>query len=218
MTKNTYVLNLLKTRRSTKRMLPDYVISDEDLRTITESIRWTSMSYGVWNYRLIVVPRGQLRDELAPAMMNQPSFINSSHVIFFISKKEDFIKSTALAYSYEQTIPEEAIDVRGIMINAVLDNWKMNQVIPEEWASKQTYIGLGSAMIAAADLEIDSAPYEGFNRFEVDKIFAKHNLIDPTNERLSVVIGFGKADLQDPMVHFFDKIRMNEDEFTTIVK
>ncbi|AVP49045.1 nitroreductase family protein [Williamsoniiplasma luminosum] len=218
MAKNTHVLDLIKTRRSTKRMIPTYTISDEDLRSITEAIRWTSMSYGVWAFRIIVVPRGNLRNELTPTFFNQPSFVNSSHVILFISNKEEYIKGEGMKYSYEQTIPDNAASVRQDMVNAVATNWEINKVIPEEWASKQSYIGLGSAMIAAADLGIDSAPYEGFNRFEVDKVLAKHNLIDPQNERLSVAISFGKADLEDTMVHFFDKIRMDEDKFTTIAE
>ncbi|ATZ17181.1 NAD(P)H-dependent oxidoreductase [Williamsoniiplasma luminosum] len=213
----TYVLDLIKNRRATKRMVANYTISDEDLRVITESMRWTSMSYGVWSYRILVVPKGELRDALTPAFMHQPSFINSSHVILLISSKEEFIRNQQMAYSFDHAIPEHAANVRQDRFKAVFNNWEMNKVVPEEWSSKQTYIALGSAMITAAHLGIDSAPYEGFNRFEIDKILEKYQLIDQKNERLSVAIGFGKADLNDKMVHFFDKTRMDEDKFTIIV-
>src|SRR5690554_7119797 len=44
---------------------------------------------------------------------------------------------------------------------------------PEEnftWSSKQAYIGLGTALIASAELQVDSTPMEGFNPEVFDEI------------------------------------------------
>ncbi|ATZ18686.1 NAD(P)H-dependent oxidoreductase [Williamsoniiplasma somnilux] len=216
--KNSYVFELVRNRRATKRMKSGFTITDEQLRLITESIRWTSMSYGVWCYRIIVVPRGQLRDELAPVWYNQPSFINSSHVIIFLHDKENKIRNKTMNNSFNKAIPDSAIEIRDVMKNAVLNNWATNNVNPDEWSAKQTYIALGTAMIAVADLGLDSSPYEGFDRNAVEAILEKHNLINRQEESVSVAIGIGKADLDDNMVHFFEKERMDEDKFTTIIK
>ncbi|MDX5479878.1 MAG: nitroreductase family protein, partial [Cyclobacteriaceae bacterium] len=47
---------------------------------------------------------------------------------------------------------------------------KQTEVEIFNWASKQAYIALGTALVAAAEEKVDSTPMEGFNAAEVDQI------------------------------------------------
>ncbi|WP_027063516.1 nitroreductase family protein [Mesoplasma seiffertii] len=214
--KKPYVYELIRNRRATKKMVADYTIDDDSLKSITEAIRWTSASYGVFSYRIIVLPKNSLRTELAPYFFNQSQFVNASHVILFVSAKEKYLRESLIEKSIEATVPVAAM--RYSRVEAVYSNWKQNHVLPDWWAQKQAYIGLSSAMIAAADLGVATGPMEGFDKDGVNDILTKHNLINPENEQFVVALGMGKPDLQDPYVHFFEKVRMEESEFTTILK
>ena len=60
-----------------------------------------------------------------------------------------------------------------------------------DWTSKQTYIALGNMMTAAAYLQIDSCPIEGFNRDNIEKILREENIVDMDKFNLSVMVAFG---------------------------
>lgn len=214
--KPNHVLQLIKNRRTTKKMLSNYVIDDEILNTITEAIRWSPSSYGIWTYRILVLPRNSLRKELITSFASQNPFINASHVILFISAKEKYIKDVLMAKSLNSWIPIP--DVRENWTNATQTNWQQNHVLIDWWAQKQAYIGLSAGLIAATDMKIDTTPMEGFNKDAVNEILAKHNLIDLEKEQFIVALALGKADLTNPRVHLFNKVRMDKKEFTTILK
>ncbi|AUF83898.1 hypothetical protein CXP39_03855 [Mesoplasma syrphidae] len=214
--KSHHVYELIRNRRATKKMVPDYIIDEKTLNSITEAIRWTSASYGIFSYRIIVLPRNSLRTELAPYFFNQSQFVNASHVILFVSAKEKYLRESLVEKSISATVPVESM--RPSRTEAVYSNWSQNHVLPDWWAQKQAYIALGSAMIAAADVGIGTGPMEGFDKDNVNSTLIKHKLINGENEQFVVALGMGKPDLQDPYVYFFDKVRMNEKEFTTILK
>lgn len=77
-----------------------------------------------------------------------------------------------------------------------------------DWAARQTYIALGFAMAACAELEIDSCPMEGFKAEEFDKIL---NL--PEHMHTVVTLSLGKRKEESGR----DKVRFpKEDLFTSI--
>jgi nitroreductase/dihydropteridine reductase len=76
------------------------------------------------------------------------------------------------------------------------------------WAAKQTYIALGFALAACAELGIDSCPMEGFNPAEVDKIL---NLPENLKTQAFLAVGYRAEGPAQPKVRFpesdiFEKI------------
>jgi nitroreductase len=55
----------------------------------------------------------------------------------------------------------------GMVRNTVLSQDKASLA---NWSAKQSYIGLGFALAAAAELKIDSCPMEGFDPMKVKEI------------------------------------------------
>lgn len=82
-----------------------------------------------------------------------------------------------------------------------------------DWASKQTYIPLTNMMTVAAELGIDSCPIEGFNRAKVDKYLADKGIIDPNKFGVSVMLGLGYRDQEQPK-----KTRQPLDEVLEVIK
>lgn len=60
-----------------------------------------------------------------------------------------------------------------------------------DWASKQTYIALGNMMTAAAQIEIDSCPIEGFSREGVHLIMEEEGLLENGVWGVSMMAAFG---------------------------
>lgn len=72
------------------------------------------------------------------------------------------------------------------------NNYSQNPNAMREWASRQLYIALGTLLLAAADMGIDSLPIEGFDA----EILSKNlNLADKNLEPLVMVaLGYSTDD------------------------
>jgi nitroreductase len=81
-------------------------------------------------------------------------------------------------------------------------------------AAKQSYIGLGTALIAAAEQEVDATPMEGFNPKAVDEILdlASRGL----RSTVLLPLGYREAD-KDWLVNM-KKVRRTTENFITEVK
>ena len=82
----------------------------------------------------------------------------------------------------------------------------------DRWAQRQTYIALANMLIAAASLDIDSVPIEGFVVDAVADLLAAHGIIDPAEWGVSVMAGFGyRAEEIHP------KLRREYDEVVQVI-
>jgi nitroreductase/dihydropteridine reductase len=81
-------------------------------------------------------------------------------------------------------------------------------------AARQAYIGVGTALIAAAEEQVDATPMEGFDPKAVDEILG----LDKRGLRSVVIIPLGyRADEGDWLVNL-KKVRRSRDNFVTEVK
>lgn len=78
-------------------------------------------------------------------------------------------------------------------------------------AARQAYIGLGSALIAAAELKVDSTPMEGFDPVKVDEILG----LKEKGLRSVLLLPLGyRADEGDWLVKL-QKVRRSREQFVT---
>lgn len=82
------------------------------------------------------------------------------------------------------------------------------------WSAKQAYIGLGTGLIAAADLRVDSSPMEGFDAEKFDRILG----LKEKNLSSVVLLALGYRDENNDWNEKLKKVRISTDEFATIVK
>jgi nitroreductase len=146
-------------------------VSDEKIERILEAIRLSPSSSGLQPYELLVITNPELKTELRPAAHNQGQVEDCSHLLVFAA----WDTYTADRINAWFDLVNEVRGVQG-------EGWEkyrnsiLNSYVPRaadlnfEHASKQVYIALGIAMLAAAMEEVDCTPMEGFIPAEVDRI------------------------------------------------
>jgi nitroreductase len=146
-------------------------VSDDKIERILEAIRLSPSSTGLQPYELLVITNPELKTELKAAAHNQSQVEDCSHLLVFAAW-DTYTADRVNAWF------DLVIEVRG----AQGEGWEkyrnsiLNSYVPRpaevnfEHASKQVYIALGIAMLAAAMEEVDATPMEGFKPAEVDSI------------------------------------------------
>ncbi len=164
------LIEALNWRYAAKRMNGNKV-PQEKVDRILDAIRLSASSMGLQPYTILAVENSEVREKLKPASYNQPQITEGSHVIVFAAW--DDIREEQID-DYMRQIS----DVRQVSLDSLADFRKsllstVQSRTPEEryeWAVRQVYIALGTALTAAAVEKVDATPMEGFKPEEVDEI------------------------------------------------
>lgn len=203
----------LEWRYATKRMT-EKKLSDDQLEGILNSIQLTATSNGLQPFTILVVEDEQVKRKIAPVAFNQPQILESSHLLIFAAWTE--ITAERIDTYFKQ-ITEE----RNLTPNALSDyadrlkkNFgEMTSEAQFHWASKQAYIALGTAMVAAAEAKIDTTPMEGFIPEKIDEIFD----FKSQNLGSTALLALGFRDIEnDPMASAKKVRRSKENLFIRI--
>jgi len=166
----------LNWRYAVKRMTGKEV-PEEKVNAILEAARLSASSAGLQPYKIIVVKDEATKKLLQPAAFNQPQITEASHLLVFAAYEsltaqhvEDFINLQIAV----KKIPAESLEV---FKNTLLNNYVTRADETNfQWAAKQAYIALGTALIAAANEQVDATPMEGFNPAAFDEILGLKEL------------------------------------------
>ncbi len=200
-------------RYATKKFDTTKKISDEDLNILKEAIRLSSSSYGLQPYKIIIVENPELREKLKPASWGQTQVTDASHIIVFANEtsiSEDYIDQYLQNICAIRNLPKDAMNGYGAYMKSKV--LKLNSEELNIWTSKQTYLALGNLLNAAAELQIDATPMEGFVPEQVNEILGLNAL--GLNASLMATIGY--RDKEDSN-QFNKKVRKsNEELFITL--
>jgi nitroreductase/dihydropteridine reductase len=209
------LLQNLQWRYAAKKMNSEKVVSEENVNFILEAIRLTATSSGLQPYEVIVVTNPDVRAQIVPHAWNQSQITDGSHLLVFAAWDN---------YTTERI--NEMFDLvnekRGFK-NEGWENYRqmLLKTYPQrdaetnyQHAARQAYIGLGTALIAAADVKVDSTPMEGFSPEKVDEILG----LKARGLRSVVLLPLGyRADEGDWLVNL-KKVRRSTENFVTEVK
>lgn len=209
---NSYIKQL-NWRYATKQFDSSKKISEQDLKTLKEAIKLSASSYGLQPYKVLIIEDKNIREKLKAASWNQPQITDASHMIVLanMTKADDQLVDNYI---------DNVSDTRGISkdnLEGYSNMMKSNVValpdeIKEHWTAKQAYIALGNLLSAAAFLEIDACPMEGFDSNAYNDILG----LDKNNLNAAVVITLGYRAQEDQTQHY-KKVRKPENElFSTI--
>jgi nitroreductase len=166
------LLAALNWRYATKTFDPSRVIPESTWRTLEEALILTPSSYGLQPWRFIVVVDAGIKQRLRPHSWNQAQVTDCSHYVVFASIKnlgEKEIDRFIARAAEVRNLPAEAMaSYRGMMVGDIVKGPRSE--IAHHWAAQQAYIALGNFMTAAALLQVDTCPMEGFIPAEYDKI------------------------------------------------
>ena len=160
----------LNWRYAVKRMTGEKV-PQQKVDAILEAARLSASSAGLQPYKIIVVDNGDVKKQLLPAAFNQPQITEASHLLIFAAYEnvtashiEDYIN---LQVKVKSVSLESLAAFKDTLTNNIASR---SEEVNFNWAARQAYIALGTALIAAADEKVDATPMEGFNPAAFDEI------------------------------------------------
>jgi nitroreductase / dihydropteridine reductase len=166
------LLTKLNWRYATKRM-DGRQLSPEKLENILSAIRLSPSSLGLQPYKIWVVTDKTKRKEIYEKSCHQPQILEGSHLLVFVARNDitdKEINEYISLIATERQIPEDSL--AGFR-NTIRGFASSKQINPEDypaWSARQAYIALGIGLAAAADMDVDATPMEGFNAEAMDEI------------------------------------------------
>jgi len=166
------VVDALKWRYATKAFDPSKKIPAETWEKLEDSLVLTPSSFGLQPWQFLVIDDPAIREQLLPHAWNQRQVVDASHLVVFAVPRS--VDESVVDRFLQATADSRGIDVadldgfRKMMVGFVVQGMNADQ--QKDWAVRQSYIALGQFMLAAALLEIDTCPMEGFVPAEFDQI------------------------------------------------
>ncbi|HUB68723.1 MAG TPA: NAD(P)H-dependent oxidoreductase [Candidatus Methylacidiphilales bacterium] len=162
----------LQWRYATKVFDPAKIIPVGTWKALEEILILTPSSYGLQPWKFLVITDPELKVRLKPHSWNQSQVTDCSHYVVFASLRK-------MSEAHIDAFFARAVEIRGGSLDSLKGYRNMivgdlihgaRSRIAGEWAARQAYIALGNFMTAAALLQIDTCPMEGFVPAEYDKI------------------------------------------------
>lgn len=203
------VIDKLQWRYATKKFNPAKIVPDDKIERIIEAIRLTATSSGLQPYELILVKNPALREQIKAVGWDQPQIVDASHLLVFAAW--DDITPERVNGMYDLIMEERGFNegleaYRQRLLGIVAARGTQ---VNYEASARQAYIGLGSALIAAAFEEVDATPMEGFDPAAVDKILG----LAERHLRSVLVLPLGYRDEGGDWLVHMKKVRRPREDF-----
>ena len=209
------LLDKLKWRYATKKMDSTKSVPPEKVEAILEAVRHTASSSGLQPYELIVITNKDLREKIKAIANNQSQITDCSHLIVFAAWDDYTAQRINDAFDMTENVRNFKNDAGVAYRQMLLNNYPARgPEVNYTHAAKQAYIGLGTALIAAAEAEVDSTPMEGFDPKALDEIL---NLKEKGLRSVVMLpLGYRKED-EDWLVKL-KKVRRPQENFVSWIK
>ncbi len=162
---------LLAWRYAAKKMDASKVVASDDVEYILESIRLSASSSGLQPYQVLVITDPAIKAQIQPVAWGQSQIVDCSHLLVFAAW--DNYTEERINMMFDLVNQQRGFENAGWeAYRQKLLGYYPQRAAEENFqhAARQAYIGLGSALIAAAELNVDSTPIEGFEPEKVDVI------------------------------------------------
>ena len=205
----------LKWRYATKKMDSSKSVPQETVEEILEAVRLTASSSGLQPYELIVITNPDLREKIKAVSNNQTQVTDCSHLVIFAVWDNYTAQRINDAFDMTETVRNFKNDAGVAYRQMLLTNYPARDAeVNFTHAAKQAYIGLGTALIAAAEAGVDSTPMEGFSAKALDEIL---NLKEKgLRSAVMLALGYRKED-EDWLVKL-KKVRRPKEKFISWIK
>ena len=209
------LLKAMNWRYATKKMDPTKKVPEDKVQRILEAIRMTATSSGLQPYEIFVVTNTEVRAKIQAVANNQAQITEGSHLLVFAAWNDYTPDRINMMFDYNT-------EVRGF-VNEGAENYR--QMLLKNYPAKgpdvnfqhaalQSYIALGTALIAAAEQEVDATPMEGFKPAAVDEILG----LPARGLRSTVLLPLGYREADKDWLVNMKKVRRTNDKFITEVK
>ena len=201
------IITALHWRYATKRM-NGTKIPKEKLEIILDAIALAPSSYGLQPYTILVIEDKSLLEKIKPIASNQPQITEASALLVFAAwdqVTQQHIDDYFTRIEMIRKVSQDSLKNMKTLIEEQLKNSDSDNLI---WNSKQAYIALGIALIAAAEENIDSTPMEGFDKNELDKLLK----LKEKGLTSVVIMPLGYRDSENDYLEKLKKVRRENDK------
>lgn len=183
-------------------------VPEEKINFILEAINLTASSCGLQPYRVYLISNKELQEKLGNNSFNE-QISTASHLLVFAafnkvttSHIEDMVNLMARERNVSSDSLKGLFDMMDSYFKSRSDEENRN------WADKQAYIALGTALIAAANQRLDSTPMEGFD----SNVFNELLELDKKDLHASVILSIGYRDEEKDYLSNAKKVRISIDD------
>jgi nitroreductase len=209
------LIQSLKWRYATKQMDPTKVVPQEKVERILEAIRLAPTSSGLQPYEIILVSNREIRQKIKIVANGQGQVTDCSHLLVFAAWDDytpERINTMFDLTNKERGFTSESWEsYRKMLLSLYPDR---GAEVNFQHAAHQAYIGLGTALIAAAFEQVDSTPMEGFDADALDEILNLRS----RGLRSVVIMPLGYRDADKDWLVNLKKVRRTRDKFVIEVK
>jgi nitroreductase len=199
MNKKENFLKIMNFRHACKVFDTTKKISDEDIEYILEVGRKSPSSFGMEAWKFLVITNDALKEELQPLCWNQPQITTCSHLVVVLAGIEELQVENGVVRSrfMRRDLPKEKLDAYMKLYASHLSDTLSSDDKIYQWSARQTYIAAANMMSAAACIEIDSCPIEGFEKENVEKVLK----LNKNKFQVAMLLPFGyRVDKQSPQL------------------
>lgn len=203
------IIEQLNWRYAVKKYDASKKVSDQNILLLQEAIKLSPSSHGLQPYKILIITDEEIRAKLRAASYNQSQITDASHL--FVFAIENDVDETYVDTYFENLCKTRSIKLEGDLLhhrNSVAGSVnRMSAEVKRIWATNQTYLALSNLLFAAAQLEIDANPMEGFIPGKYDEILG----LQKKGLSSVVIAAVGYRHTEDFFQHFI-KIRKPDTE------
>ena len=200
------LIEKLNWRYATKRMNGTKV-PQEKVDKILEAIRLAPTSYGLQAFKVLVIENIDLKERIFNEACQQPQIKEASHVLVFAANKkvtqkqvDEYIQLIATTRSIST---DDLSGFKSAFDGVISGSAEQNFI----WTARQAYIAFGVGLTAAALVDVDATPMEGFN------VEALNNVLGLSEQNLGAVtiLTLGYRDEENDSLSKAKKVRKSNE-------
>lgn len=160
---------ILNWRYASKRM-SGAKVSQEKIDTILKAIQLAPTSLGLQPFHVFAIEDKALLQTISEKSCQQPQVAECSHLLVFAARTsitDAFVDQYIQLIVDTRNVPAESLAPYRGMINMYKDKSPADLL---DWTARQVYIAFGVGLVAAASVQVDSTPIEGFSPEAMDEI------------------------------------------------
>jgi len=205
----------LEWRYATKKMDAAQAVAQEKVDRILEAVRLAPSSSGLQPYEVIVVTNPAVREQIKAIAWGQAQITDGSHLLVFAAWDNYTADRINQIFDYTNAQRGGSTEAGDAYRKNLLASYTARDAqVNFEHAARQTYIGLGLALVAAAFEDVDSTPMEGFDADALDAILG----LSQRGLRSVTIMPLGYRETGKDWLENLPKVRRPATEFVTEVK
>lgn len=193
------LIQIAHRRYATKKYNPHRHIPNDDWQTILEVGRLSPSSFGYEPWQFVLLNNQDDQAAIKPFAWGAANSIDGADKLLVILARKnvtydsDYVRHLVTDVKHKEYSPDSAVSQRFKNFQEQDLGLHSNKDV-FEWAIRQCYIAMANMMTAAATLDIDSCPIEGFNYAQMNDFMTNHHYMDPQKWGIAVMVSFGYRD------------------------